>query len=211
MGCSWFLVSTQKLAWFLKAWKISSEDWSKERSFHTELGCYVIFFVGLSAPLLRTIREKHLRACRLCREAAPRNPPRVHAPTRLPTSSTPAPLPVASPHTETNSPSSLVLPQPSHGGRNTFPHQIRHPLTRVQWRTSQGRRRRRASPPPRPSFPRRRPRRRPSPSFFFFTKPSRMNSSRSTPTLLYSNKWPIARALLVAGELPLPIISLPLP
>ena len=162
----------------------------------------MIFFVGLSAPLPRIVREKHLRACRLCREAAPRNPPNVHASTRLPTSPTPAPLPVASPHTETNSPSSLALPQPSHGGRNTFPHQIRHLLTGVQRRTSQGRRRR-ASPPPRPFFPRRRPRRRPSPSlFFFFTKPSRMNSSRSTPTLLYSSKWPLAHALLIAGELP---------
>ena len=172
----------------------------------------MIFFVGLSAPLPRNVREKHLRACRLCREVAPRTPPRVHAPTRLPTSPTPAPLPVASPHTDTNSPSSLALPQPSHGGRNTFPHKIRHPLTGVQRRTSQGRRRR-ASPPPRPSFPRRRPRRRPSPNFFFFffTKPSRMNLSRSTPTLLYSNMWPLARALLVAGELPLPIISLHLP
>ena len=164
----------------------------------------MIFFVGLSAPLPRTVLKKHLRVCRLCREAAPRTPPRVHAPTRLPTSPTPAPLPVASPHTETNSPSSLALPQPSHGGRNTFPHQIRHPLTGVQRRTSQGRRRR-ASPPQQPSFPHRRPRRRPSPSFFFFfTKPSRMNSSRSTPTLLYSNKWPLARALLIAGELPSP-------
>ena len=171
----------------------------------------MIFFVGLSAPLPRTVREKHLCACRLCREAAPRTPPRVHAPTRLPTSPTPAPLLVASPHTETNRPSSLVLPQPSHGGRNTFPHQIHHIFTRVRWRTSEGRCRR-APPPPRPSLPRRRPRRRTCPSFFFiFSKLSRMNSTRSTPTPLYSNKWPLTRALLIAGELPLPIIFLPLP
>ena len=39
MGCSWFLVSTQKLAWFLKAWKISFEEWSKERSLCIEPGC----------------------------------------------------------------------------------------------------------------------------------------------------------------------------
>ena len=178
----------------------------------------MIFFVGLSAPLPRTVREKHLRACRLCREAAPRNPPRVHAPTRLPTSPTPAPLPVASPHTETNSPSSLALPQPSYGGRNTFPHQIHHIFARVRRRVSQGRCRR-ASPPPRLSLPRRRPRRRPSPSFFFiFPKKTRMNSSRSTLMPLYSNKWPFTRALHVAGEPPslfpfllMPSFKVPIP
>ena len=164
-----------------------------------------MIFSSSDLPLLyRRLSARSICVCCLCREAVPCTPPHIHAPTQLLTSPTPAPLPVASPHTETNSPSSLALPQPSHGGRNTFPHQIRHLLTGVQRRTSQGRRRR-ASPPPRPSFPRRRPRRRPSPNFFFFfTKPSRMNSSRSTPTLLYSNKWPLARALLIAGELPSP-------
>ena len=161
----------------------------------------MIFFVGLSAPVSRTVCEKHMCACRLCREAAPRTPPRVHAPTRLPTSPTPAPLPVASPHTETNNPSSLALPQPSYGGRNTFPHQIHHIFARVRRRVSQGRCRR-ASPPPRLSLPRRRPRRRPSPSFFFiFPKLTRMNSTRSTPTALYSNKWPFACAPHITGEL----------
>ena len=71
---------------------------------------------------------------------------------------------------------------------------------------------RRASPSPGPPFPRRRPRRRQTLSLFFiFSKPSRMNSIRSTPTLLYSNKWPFARALLVAGELPSPCTFLLVP
>ena len=86
----------------------------------------------------------------------------------------------------------------------TLSHQINPTLAGDQWRTREGRRRR-APPPPRPPLSRRRPRRRTSPSFFFiFPKLTKMNSTRSTPTLLYSNKWPLARALLIAGELPSP-------
>jgi hypothetical protein len=32
-----------------------------------------------------------------------------------------------------------------------------------------------------------------------------MNSTQSTPTPPYANKWPIACALLIAGELPSPL------
>lgn len=70
MGCSWFLVLTQKLVEFSEAWKITFEDWSKERSFLNR----TTFYVGLSAPLPRTVRTKPLCACRLCREALPCTP-----------------------------------------------------------------------------------------------------------------------------------------
>ena len=121
----------------------------------------------------------------------------------------PSPLPLF-PHRTLLS-SSLLFPNQVMEEELTLSHQIHPTHAGDQRRTREGRRRR-APPPPRPPLPRQRPRRRTSPSFFFFfPKPSRMNSTRSTPTPLYSNKWPLARALLVAGELPLPIISLPWP
>ena len=145
-------------------------------------------------------------ACRLHREAVPRI---LIGPTCAPPP--PAPLHVASLPHRTPISSPFSSPNQAMEEELTPSHQIQPTLTGDRRRTSEGRRRR-APPPPRPPLPRRRPRRRTSPSFFFFfPKPSRMNSSRSTPTPLYSNKWPLARALLVAGELPLPIISLPLP
>ena len=49
-------------------------------------------------------------------------------------------------------------------------------------------------------------------------KPLRMNSTRSTPMPLYSNKWPFTRALHVAGEPPslfpfllVPSFKIPIP
>jgi hypothetical protein len=75
-----------------------------------------------------------------------------------------------------------------------------------------GGRRRRASPPPRPLLPRQRPRRRLSRSFsFLIPKHPRIKSTRSTPIPLYSNKWPLARALIVTGDLPWPFPFLLLP
>ena len=106
---------------------------------------------------------------------------------------------------------SLLFPNQAMEEELTPSHQIHPSLARDQRRTREGRRQR-AHPPPRPPLPRRRQRRRTSPSFFsIFPEPSRMNLTRSTPIPLYSNMGPLTRALLVAGELPLPIIFLPLP
>jgi hypothetical protein len=109
----------------------------------------------------------------------------------------------------------LLLSSPNKARKNPPSFTKSTTLAGVHRRTSGGRHWR-ASPPPRPSLLHWRPRRRPSPSFFFFfffvffffffffffTKPSRMNSTRSIPTALYSKKWHLARALLIAGELP---------
>ena len=147
-------------------------------------------------------------ACRLHREAVPRI---LIGPTCAPPPPAPPPLPVGSLPHKTPISSPFSSPNQAMEEELTSSHQIHPTLAGDRRRTREGRCRR-APPPPRPPLPRRRPRRRTSPNFFFiFPKSSRMNSTRSTPTPLYSNKWPLARALLTAGELPLSIISLPLP
>ena len=147
-------------------------------------------------------------ACRLHREAVPCI---LIGPTCAPPPPAPPPLPVASlPH---KTPISSPFSSPNQAMEEELApsHQIHPTLAGDRRRTREGRRRR-ALPPPRPPLPRRRPRRRTSPNFFFiFPKPSRMNLTRSTPIPLYSNMEPLTRALLVAGELSLPITFLHLP
>ena len=117
--------------------------------------------------------------------------------TSTPTSASP-PLPVALPHREHSCSFPLLFLNQAMEEKPIQTYQIHHILVGVWRKTNQGRCWR-ASPPSRPSLPCRRPRRRPSPSFsFIFPKLSSMNSTRSTPTPLYSNKWPFACALLIA-------------
>ena len=215
MICSWFLVSTQKLVEFLEAWKINFESWSKGRSFCTEPARKVTLSSARSAPLTRTVHERLMPACRLRREAVPCI---LIGPTCAPPPPAPPPLPVASLPHRTPISSPFSSPYQAMEEELTPSHQIHPTLAGDRRRTREGRRRR-APPPPRPPLPRRRPRRRTSPSFFFFfPKPSRMNSTRSTTMSLYSNKWLLARAILVTGELPslftflsLPLTKLPSP
>ena len=116
MGCSWFLVSTQKLAWFLKAWKISFEEWSKERSFVQNQDVTWLSFSD--CPLLSRGQSARTTCVRVVSaEKLSHVYPYVSMPHPTPTS-TSALSPSCSLSFHTEVPPSLLPSSPlSHGGR----------------------------------------------------------------------------------------------
>jgi hypothetical protein len=140
-----------------------------------------------------------LSACRARREAAPRAPAGPTAASNLP--ATP-PLPPSDPP-ETPSLPCLLL-HPSHGGGN-FPHQIHHQPYRSSPEDHQ-----RTSPtsfsttPSTSSSPETKEKAIPK-LLHLLPQAPWLNKARSTPTPPYANMRPIARALLIVGELPSPL------
>ncbi|PUZ46512.1 hypothetical protein GQ55_7G085300 [Panicum hallii var. hallii] len=153
----------------------------------------------------RTIHEKPLCACRLRKEAVPCAPAVPH---QSPPHPTPPPLPTALVANKPPLPSLALALSPTKLWRKNSPLLTKITVSSPEYVGGLAKERcRQASPPPRPLLPRRRLTRKLFPSFsFLISSTSRINLTRSTPTLSYTKRRPFAHALLIAGELASPLL-----